>query len=178
MGTSQAAGYVSPQGMVTGWLNELAFAPVDYGSAAAEDVEWSGDRGTGVNYFSQDAVIRLAVRAGIDAPEGSPASKLSYVQARLREGDVRARRIFETLGVYLGYGLLHYLYFYAVKHVILLGRVTSGEAGNILLAKAREVLRFEAPEVAERLALHLPHEATRRMGQAVAAASLPRLNRY
>ena len=178
MGTSQAAGYVNPQGMVTGWLNELAFAPVDYGSAAAEDVEWSGDRGTGVNYFSQDAVIRLAVRVGVEMPVGSPGSKLSHVQSLLQQGDGRARQIFETLGVYLGYGLLHYLDFYAVKHVILLGRVTSGDAGNILRAKAHEMLGFEAPEVAERLALHLPDEAKRRVGQALAAASLPRLKRY
>jgi predicted NBD/HSP70 family sugar kinase len=176
MGTSQAAGYVNPQGLVTGWLNELAFAPIDYGAGAAVDREWSGDRGTGVGYFSQDAVIRLAARANLELPAGSPGSKLKHVQDRLAAGtDPRPVQIFETLGVYLGYGLLHYCDFYAVKHVLLLGRVTSGGGGSILLDKAREVLALEAPELAETLRIHLPDEATRRVGQAIAAASLPRL---
>ncbi len=178
MGTSEAAGYVNAQGLVTGWLNELAFAPVDYGADAALDSEWSGDRGTGVGYFSQDAVIRLAARAGLELPQGSPGSKLKHVQQLLEAGgDPRPRQIFETLGVYLGYGLLHYCDFYAVKHVLLLGRVTSGDGGSILLGKAREVLALEAPELADALRIHLPDEATRRVGQSIAAASLPRLNR-
>lgn len=63
MGTSQAAGYVDAQGRVSGWLNELAFAPVDLAEAAPRD-PWSGDTGVGGQYFSQDAVIRLAAAAG------------------------------------------------------------------------------------------------------------------
>lgn len=176
LGTSVAAGYVNPQGLVTGWLNELAFAPIDYGADAAVDLEWSGDRGTGVGYLSQDAAIRLAARAGLELPSGSPGSKLKVVQDRLLQGDLGARQIFETMGVYLGYGLLHYLDFYAVKHVLLLGRVTSGEAGTLLLNQARAVLTREAPELSQSLTLHLPDEATRRVGQSIAAASLPRLN--
>ena len=178
MGTSEAAGYVNAQGLITGWLNELAFAPVDYGADAAVDSEWSGDSGTGVGYFSQDAVIRLAARAGLELPAGSPGSKLKHVQELLLGGDARARQIFETLGVYLGYGLLHYADFYAVKHVLLLGRVTSGEGGSILLRKAREVLALESPQVAKALSIHLPDEATRRVGQSIAAASLPRLKAH
>jgi len=177
LGTSVAAGYVNAQGLVTGWLNELAFAPIDYGADAARDDEWSGDLGTSVSYLSQDAVIRLATRAGLELPPGSPGSKLKFVQERLAVGDPRARQIFETMGVYLGYGLLHYLDFYAVKHVLLLGRVTSGEGGSLLLNQARAVLALEAPELAQSLAVHLPDEATRRVGQSIAAASLPRLNR-
>jgi len=176
LGTSVAAGYVNSQGLVTGWLNELAFAPVDYGAEAAIDEEWSGDRGTSVGYLSQDAVIRLAGRAGLELPPGSPGSKLKFVQERLLERDPRAHQIFETVGVYLGYGLLHFLEFYAVKHVLLLGRVTSGEGGNLILNRAREVLAREAPELAQALVIHLPDEATRRVGQSIAAASLPRLN--
>jgi predicted NBD/HSP70 family sugar kinase len=176
LGTSVAAGYVNTRGLVTGWLNELAFAPVDYGSDAVVDHEWSGDCGTGVNYFSQDAVIRLAARAELELPSGSPGAKLEFVQSRLTAGDARARKIFETIGVYLGYGLLHYLDFYTLKHVLLLGRVMSGEGGQLVFNGAREVLRREAPELSRSLALHLPDEATRRVGQAIAAASLPRLN--
>jgi predicted NBD/HSP70 family sugar kinase len=177
MGTSEAVGYVNPQGLITGWLNELAFAPVDYGVDAAVDHEWSGDRGTGVGYFSQDAVIRLAARAGIELDaSASPGAKLKRVQELLAKGDPRPQGIFETLGVYLGYGLLHYADFYPVKHVLLLGRVTSGLGGSILLDKAREVLTLESPELAKTLNIHLPDEATRRVGQSIAAASLPRLS--
>ena len=64
MGTSEAVGYVDSEGRITGWLNELAFVPVD-GSPEAMRDEWSGDIGCGVKYFSQDAVIKLAPAAGI-----------------------------------------------------------------------------------------------------------------
>src|SRR5581483_6653714 len=77
MGTSQAVGYVDHKGHITGWLNELAFAPVDYADGAAVDVEWSGDKGTGVQYFSQEAVIRLAPQLGIELDAKlSPGDKL------------------------------------------------------------------------------------------------------
>jgi predicted NBD/HSP70 family sugar kinase len=175
MGTSQAAGYVDERGLLTGWINELAFAPVDVSELAPLDSEWSGDRGTGVNYFSQDAAIRLAKVAGVDLPsDASPGQKLELLQKLLRAGDRRARAIFETMGVYLGYGLLLYAEFYGMKHVLLLGRVTSGEGGNLLIEMARQVLETEAPELAERILIHLPDEATRRVGQSLAAASLPR----
>jgi predicted NBD/HSP70 family sugar kinase len=174
MGTSEAVGYVNPQGLITGWLNELAFAPLDYGPNAPLDSEWSGDVGTGVNYFSQDAVIRLAPRAGITLTGSSPGAKLKEVQELLEQGHAGARAIFETIGVYLGYGLLHYADFYALKHVLLLGRVTSGEGGNLIIETAREVLRREDPDLASRVKLHLPDESQRRVGQAIAAASLPR----
>lgn len=176
MGTSLAVGYVNPQGLITGWVNELAFAPVDLADDAPVDAEWSGDRGTGVNYFSQDAAIRLAKRAGVELPsDASPGEKLKRLQKLLASGDSRVRGIFESIGVYLGYGLLLYSEVYAMKHVLLLGRVTSGEGGNLLLEKARQVLRSEAPELAERIRVHLPDEATRRVGQSIAAASLPRV---
>lgn len=176
MGTSQAAGYVNERGLLTGWVNELAFAPVDVSQEAPLDSEWSGDRGTGVSYFSQDAAIRLAERAGVGLPDGaSPGEKLSHLQQRMAAGDARVPGIFESLGVYLGYGLLLYAEFYALKHVLLLGRVLSGEGGNVLLHKAREVLGRESAELAERLKIHLPDEATRRVGQAIAAASLPEI---
>jgi len=176
MGTSQAAGYVDARGSLTGWLNELAFAPVDVSADAPLDAEWSGDRGTGVSYFSQDGAIRLARAAGLPLAAGaSPAELLHELQRRLAAGDTPARMVFESLGIQLGYALLLYAEFYAVKHVLLLGRVTSGDAGQTLLRAAREVLKREAPARAAPIVIHLPDEATRRVGQAVAAASLPRI---
>ncbi len=173
LGSSQAGGYVNDKGNITGWLNELAFVPVDYDPGAPVD-EWSGDAGCGVQYFSQQAVFRLAEAAGIGLAASLPAvDKLKTVQDLLAAGDDRARRIFETIGVYLGYGIAHYADYYDIEHVLILGRVTSGEAGPIIQDKALEVLRVEFPGLAARLNLHLPDEKSRRVGQAVAAASLP-----
>jgi len=175
MGSSEAAGYLDPSGRITGRLNELAFAPVDYGIEAARD-EWSGDRGVGAMYFSQQAVGKLAPRAGFSFPEemGLP-ERLKAVQAKADGGDEAALAIFETIGVYLGYAILHYAEFYDMQNLLILGRVTSGRGGERILEKAREVLAREFPETAAAVALHVPDETTRRVGQAVAAASLPEI---
>lgn len=176
MGTSEAVGYVNQDGLIAGWLNELAFAPVDYSAEGGCDSEWSGDTGVGCQYFSQDAVIRLAPRNGIELnANDSPGAKLKVVQELFKSGDERPRKIYESIGVYLGYGLLHYAEFYDIKHVLLLGRVTSGEGGALLIAKAKEVLAAESPELAAQIQLNLPDEASRRVGQSIAAASLPKI---
>ena len=173
MGTSEAGGYVDGNGNITGWLNELAFVPVDYSKEAMAD-EWSGDYGCGVKYFSQDAVIKLAPAAGISLEASlTPAEKLEAVQALMKNGDERAKKIYETIGVYFGYAVAYYAEFYEIEHVLLMGRVTSGEGGAIMLEKARQVLAEEFPELA--MKLHLPDESARRVGQSVAAASLPKI---
>jgi predicted NBD/HSP70 family sugar kinase len=173
LGSSQAGGYVTESGEITTWLNELAFVPVEYDPEAPAD-EWSGDRGCGAQYFSQQAVFRLAPVAGIKLDESlGLAEKLKSVQELLRAGDERARLIFETIGCYVGYGIAHYADFYKLRHVLVLGRVMSGEGGDIILRRAQEVLKKELPELAAKLIVHLPDESTRRVGQAVAAASLP-----
>ena len=175
MGTSEAAGYVDTQGNITGWLNELAFVPVDFCKDAMVD-EWSGDYGCGVKYFSQDSVIKLAPAAGIELDESlSPAEKLKVVQKLMAEGDKRAAAIYDTIGVYFGYAIAYYAMFYDIKHVIIMGRVTSGEGGTLVLARANEVLTTEYPELAAKIQLHIPDEKSRRVGQSVAAASLPKI---
>jgi predicted NBD/HSP70 family sugar kinase len=175
LGSSQAGGYVTESGEITTWLNELAFCPVDYQQDAPVD-EWSGDAGCGAQYFSQQAVFRLTHEAGIELDVSlGAAERLKAVQALLHAGDESARRIFETIGCYAGYGVAHYADFYKLRHVLILGRVTSGEGGPVILKGAQEVLRTDFPELAEKIALHLPDESSRRVGQAVAAASLPAL---
>ncbi|NBV20822.1 MAG: ROK family protein [Proteobacteria bacterium] len=175
MGTSQAAGYVTPNGNITTWLSELAFAPVDYNPAAACD-EWSGDYGVGAQYFSQQAVGRLLPVAGIEAEAGLPLpERLKLVQSLMKGGDPRAQKIYETLGTYLGYALAHYADFYDFHHLLILGRVTSGAGGDIIIAGAKAVLHAEFPELATQIQFHVPDEQDKRHGQAVAAASLPRL---
>jgi predicted NBD/HSP70 family sugar kinase len=175
MGSSEAAGYINPEGCMTGWLSELAFAPVDYNTNAASD-EWSGDYGVGAMYLSQQAVNKLLPAADISLPNelGLP-ERLKEVQRLMADGETRATKIFETIGVYLGYAIPHYADFYRFDHMLILGRVTTGEGGDIALEKAREVLKMEFPEAAEKIHLHVPDEKSRRIGQAVAAASLSAL---
>ena len=175
LGSSEAAGYLDRQGRLTGWLSELAFAPVDYCPTAPPD-EWSGDRGVGALYFSQQAVNKLLPAAGIALPAGMGLpDRLKQVQALMAKGDPRAVKVYETIGVYLGYAVPHYAEFYEIDHLLILGRVTTGDGGNIVLAKAQAVLAEEFPDLAGHVQLHLPDEKSRRVGQAVAAASLPAL---
>jgi predicted NBD/HSP70 family sugar kinase len=174
MGSSEAAGFMDKRGRILGWLNELAFAPVDYNPQAPAD-EWSGDRGVGSLYFSQQAVNKLLPAAKIELPaEMGLPERLVEVQKLMAAGDERAAKIYETIGVYLGYTIPHYLDFYQYAHMLILGRVTTGTGGDIVLAKAREVLQREFPETAAKIAMHVPDEKSRRVGQAVAAASLPK----
>ena len=175
MGTSQAGGYVDKDCNITGWLNELAFVPVDANPNAMLD-EWAGDIGCGVKYFSQDGVIKLAPYAGIELdPELSPAEKLKVVQKLMAEGDERAAKIYDTIGVQFGYAIAYYAMFYEIRHVLIMGRVTSGEGGVILLKKTQEVLDTEFPELSKKIQLHIPDEKSRRVGQSIAAASLPEI---
>jgi len=177
MGSSLAGGYVDKDGNLPGWLDELAFAPVDYNPTAPVD-EWSGDTGCGSQYFSQVAVNRLAGKAGIPLhAEKTLAERLKDVQALMDHGDPRARAIFETTGVYFGYTVAHYADFYDMAHLLMLGRVTSGLGGDVVLSTANRVLQQEFPEVAARVHLAVPDEASRRVGQAIAAASLPALKK-
>jgi len=173
MGSSLAGGYVTPKGHITSWLNELAFAPLDYQENAARD-EWSGDVGCGVQCFSQQAVARLAPKAGLEMPAGMPfPDQLKRVQGLMADGDARAAAIYRTIGTYLGYAAALYARFYPLRHILVLGRVTTGAGGDLILDEARRVLSVEFPELAASLAFHMPDEKSKRHGQAIAAASLP-----
>jgi len=177
MGSSLAAGFVTPQGNITSWLNELAFVPVDYRKGAPAD-EWSGDPGVGAQYFSQQAVGRLLQPAGISLPDDMPLPvKLERVQKMMAAGDDRARKIYETIGVYFGYNIATYADHYDFRSLQVLGRVLTGEGGDLILATANKVLKAEFPEIAERVRYHIPDEKEKRHGQAIAAASLPALRK-
>ena len=174
-GSSLAAGYVTPHGNITGWLNELAFVPVDYREDAPAD-EWSGDQGIGAQYFSQQAVGRLLPAAGIELPKDMPlAAKLVEVQKLMAAGDERARKIYRTIGTFLGYGVAHFADFYEIRYLMVLGRVMTGEGGDLILSVAGQVLQEEFPLLAKSIRVHIPGETEKRHGQAVAAASLPSL---
>ena len=173
MGTSEAVGFVDSEGRITGWLNELAFVPVDYRDGAPAD-EWSGDLGCAVQYFCQQGVARLAPLAGIELPkEMKFAEQLKEVQKLMEQGDERARKIFDSIGVCFGYTIARWCEFYDIEKLLILGRVTSGKGGDIILARAAEVLKVEFPEYAKKIEFRIPDEKSRRHGQAMAAASLP-----
>jgi predicted NBD/HSP70 family sugar kinase len=173
MGSSQAAGYVDLNGHIMGWLNELAFAPVDYSPEAPAD-EWSGDVGCGSQYFSQQCVFRLAPAAGIRIPPDlTDADKLKFVQELLETGHTGARKIWQSMGISLGYALAHYADFYQIRHALILGRCTSGTGGTLILEGARAVLQAEFPALAQQVQVQLPDEHIRGVGQSIAAASLP-----
>ena len=175
MGTSVAGGYVDANGNILPWLNELAFAPVDYRDDAPAD-EWSGDIGCAVQYFCQQGVARLAPLAGLQFPkEMKFPEQLVEVQKLMAANDDRARKIYETIGVCFGYTIAHYADFYDIRNLLILGRVTSGEGGEIIISEAERVLATEFPELAAKIKLRTPNEQDKRHGQAVAAASLPAL---
>ncbi|MBP3634728.1 MAG: ROK family protein [Oscillospiraceae bacterium] len=177
MGTSEAVGYVDKDKNVLGWISELAFAPVDLNEDAMQD-EWSTDFGVGCKYFSQDAVIKLAPRAGIEIdPKLTPAEKLKVVQALMEADDARAQKIFRDIGTYLAYAVVQYSHYYDIRHLMLLGRVMSGKGGDTILATCKAVLADEFPAVAEKVEVMLPDEKTRRVGQSAAAASLPEIKK-
>lgn len=175
LGTSTAGGYVNADGNITSWLNELAFVPVDYNPKAPTD-EWSGDYGCGVQYFSQQCVGRLLAPAGIEVDSKLPLpEKLKVVQKLMDEGDCRARKIYETIGTYFGYAVAHFADFYDLENLLILGRVTSGPGGDIIIDGAKAVLNVEFPELTGKISFHIPSEKDKRHGQAVAAASLPQV---
>lgn len=175
MGTSVAAGYCNEDGHITTWLNELAFVPVNYRDDAPAD-EWSGDVGCAVQYFCQQGIARLAPAAGIELPADMPfPEQLVEVQKLMADNDERARKVYETVGTCFGYTIAYFAEFYEIKNLLLLGRVTSGEGGQIIIDKTEEVLKAEFPELAKQISISTPDEQLKRHGQAIAAASLPAL---
>jgi predicted NBD/HSP70 family sugar kinase len=172
MGTSVAAGYVNKDGNITGWLNELAFVPVDYRENGPAD-EWSGDGGCGVQYFCQQGTARIAAQAGMDLGSGKLPTKLVNLQKKMADGDELAAKVYETVGIEFGYAVAHFADFYDMNRLLILGRVTSGKGGDLVIVKAKEVLEKEFPELAAQITMSTPDEKMKRVGQSIAAASLP-----
>ena len=173
LGSSQAAGYVDRDGRLTSRIDELAFAPIDDSPDAPVD-EWSGDRGCGVQYLSQQATARLMPPAGIGVDPSTPLpQRLVHLQELMAAEDPRAARVYRTVGTYLGYALLTYREHYDLDNLLLLGRVMTGAGGDVIIETARAVLAAEDPGAADAIVFHLADERQKRHGQAVAAASLP-----
>jgi len=175
MGSNEGAGYVGRNGALTGWINELWAGTVDF-NPTASICPWSGAVGNGSMYFGQRAVEKLCTTAGfMFPPDMLPQHKLKEIQKAMEQKDDRATLIYESIGVYLGYAIAQYSEFYEIDHVLILGRFTSGDGGQIILDKAKQVVDTEFPELS-RLKYHTPSEHMKRVGQCVAAAALPKIN--
>ena len=174
MGTSEAVGYVDTEGNICRLAQRAGLCSRGSASRTPWRTSGRGDIGCGVKYFSQDGVIKLAPRAGIELDGRlSPAEKLKEVQALMAADDARAKAVYESIGVYLGHTLGLYAMFYDIRHVQMMGRVMSGKGGDIIMETASRVMDEEYPDVAFRP--EAPDEKTRRVGQSAAAASLPEL---
>ncbi len=175
MGSSEAVGFVDGKGAMTGRISELAFAPVDFNPHAPKD-EWSGDAGVGAMYFSQQAVDGLARRYGFAFPKAMKLpERLKTVQAAMEKGDARALKVYIQIGRYLAHTVPWYREFYDYTNLMILGRVTSGLGGEVILETARTMLKDVYPEWAEKIDIFMPDEKARRLGQSVAAAQIPRI---
>jgi predicted NBD/HSP70 family sugar kinase len=101
--------------------------------------------------------------------------RLKETQRHMEEGHPGARKIFETIGVYLGYTVPLYREFYDFDNILVLGRVTSGPGGDVIVQTANSVLEAEFPRLFKQIRIVVPDEKARRVGQSVAAASLPEI---
>ncbi|MGN0854231.1 MAG: ROK family protein [Kiritimatiellia bacterium] len=173
MGSSEAVGYVDMKGRMTGRISELAFAPVDFNPNAPK-CEWSGDAGVGAMAFSQQAVNWLAQKYGFKFPKTMALpERLKVVQAAMEKGDGKALRVYVQIGRFLAHAIPWYNEFYDYENMMILGRVTSGLGGEIILETAKAMLKDVYPEWAEKIDIFMPDEKARRLGQSVAAAQIP-----
>mmetsp|Transcript_25360 Transcript_25360/g.67329 ORF Transcript_25360/g.67329 Transcript_25360/m.67329 type:complete len:483 (+) Transcript_25360:80-1528(+) len=189
LGSSEGSGYVDAHGNLTGWINENAYCPCDMNPEGPANV-WSPHRGDASMYLGQRAATRLAKKGGIDLPEdmdpehpnmnqtnhGPHAQCLKKIQAAMKDPakEPEARLIYESIGVFLGYTIAQYCEYLDIKNVLILGRVSSGDGGQIMMDVAKKVLEADFPDLAG-IKFHTPSEHMKRVGQCVAAAALPEL---
>jgi len=189
MGSSEGGGYANEDGNLLGWINELCYIRLDMNPKAPTD-PWSKGSHTGLShmYLGQRGATKLADKAGIQVPDNmkyphpdmctikheTHAQCLKMVQKAMSDdkGETQVKQIYETVGVYLGYGLAQYQEFYKIDHVLILGRLSKGKGGDIMLDKAKEVLTKEFPEL-NTPEFHTADDHFKAVGQCIAAAALP-----
>merc|ERR1712130_234512 len=143
-------------------------------------------------YLVQRGATKLAAAGGIEGPDEqmyphpamctikheNHAQCLKLIQEAMKDPakEPQARLIYETVGVYLGYGLAQYREFYTIDHVMILGRVSKGAGGDIMLEKANEVLKTEFPGLPP-IKFHTADDHFKAVGQCIAAAALPEIKK-
>jgi predicted NBD/HSP70 family sugar kinase len=191
MGSSEGGGYANADGNLLGWINELCYMKLDLNPLAPRD-PWSKGAHTGLShmYLGQRGATKLAAKAGIEGKEElmyphpemctirheNHAQCLKLIQKAMADpaSEPQCRKLYETVGVYLGYGLAQYCEFYKIDHVMILGRVSKGAGGDLMLAVAKKVLETEFPEFAG-IQFHTADDHFKAVGQCIAAAALPEL---
>merc|ERR1719473_1984098 len=164
MGSSEGGGYANADGNLLGWINELCYVRLDLNPKAPTD-PWTKGAHTGIShmYLGQRGATKLAAAGGIEGPDEhmypnpamctikheNHAQCLKLIQEAMKNPtkEPEARKIYETVGVYLGYGLAQYLEFYEIDHVMILGRVSKGAGGDIMLDTAKKVFTEEFPDL-------------------------------
>jgi len=191
MGSSEGGGYANEEGNLMGWINELCYVRLDLNPEAPTD-PWSkgSHRGLSHMYLGQRGATKLAAKGGVKVPENyvyphpdmctikheDHAQCLKLIQKAMADeaSEPQARRIYETIGVYLGYALAQYSEFYKIDHVMILGRVSKGAGGDLMLDVAKRVLAEEFPEYSH-IQFHTADDHFKAVGQCIAAAALPEI---
>ena len=141
---------------------------------------WKHDTGTPWSGVSEAAKggVKLPAEYMPDHPnmlqtQHAPhAQCLKLIQAAMKDPkkEPQCRKLYETVGVYLGYGLAQYMEFYKIDHVMILGRVSKGTGGDIMLDTAKKVLETEFPEYAK-IQFHTADDHFKGVGQCIAETS-------
>merc|ERR1711963_315094 len=138
-------------GNLMGWINEMCYIRLDLNPEAPTD-PWTKGAHTGIShmYLGQRGATKLAAKAGVAVPENLvyPHPDMCTILHENPAQEPKVRKLYETVGVYLGYGLAQYCEFYKIDHVMILGRVSKGAGGDIMLNTAKKVLETEFPEYA------------------------------
>jgi len=191
MGSSEGGGYANGDGNLLGWINELCYIRLDLNPDAPTD-PWTKGAHTGIShmYLGQRGATKLAAAAGVAVADNlvfphpdmctirheNHAQCLKQIQAAMKDPEKKKQcsLLYETVGVYLGYGLAQYCEFYPIQHVMILGRVSKGDGGDLMLATAKKVLETEFPELPA-IQFHTADDHFKAVGQCIAAAALPSL---
>merc|ERR1712241_1183571 len=191
MGSSEGAGYANADGNLMGWINELCHVRLDLNPNAPVD-PWTKGAHTGIShmYLGQRGATKLAACGGVEGPDEymypnpamctikheNHAQCLKLIQKAMTEPakEAQCSLIYETVGVYLGYALAQYCEFYQIDHLMILGRVSKGKGGDLMLETAKKVLEVEFPEYAG-IQFHTADDHFKAVGQCIAAAALPEI---
>merc|ERR1719158_403394 len=190
MGSSEGGGYANADGNLMGWINELCYIKLDMNPEAPDD-PWTKDpkhhRGISHMYLGQRGATKNAHKI-CEVPENykyphpdmctikheDHAQCLKLIQQAMKDNPEKAGDLYKTCGVYLGYGLAQYCEHYDIEHVMILGRVSKGDGGELMLKTASEVLATEFPDL-PKITFHTADDHFKAVGQCIAAAALPTL---
>jgi len=176
VGTSVGMGYVDGDGNLTKLAASIWMTKIALNDDAAFD-EHDTVRGVGDSYFSQNNVVRLAKQIGVDmADDLYPAEKLLIIQELMEKDDPEVRKIYEHIGCILAHTVPLFSMFYDLENIYLCGRIFSNKGGDLIVSECNRILEEEYPAVNEKTTIWLLDETTRRVGQSIAAASLPKLS--